>query len=51
MQVHPIQRRKLYQEVLDRLMARIESGEISPGDQLPSERVDGNVCRWPRGGA
>lgn len=33
-----IQRRKLYQEVLDRLMARIESGEIAPGDQLPSER-------------
>jgi DNA-binding FadR family transcriptional regulator len=38
MQVQPIQRRKLYQEVLDRLMARIESGEIAPGDQLPSER-------------
>lgn len=34
----PIQRRKLYQEVLDRLMARIDSGEIAPGDQLPSER-------------
>lgn len=34
----PIQRRKLYQEVLDRLMARIESGEIAPGAQLPSER-------------
>jgi DNA-binding FadR family transcriptional regulator len=34
----PIQRRKLYQEVQDRLMARIESGEIKPGDQLPSER-------------
>ncbi|QCP50320.1 transcriptional regulator NanR [Trinickia violacea] len=33
-----IQRRKLYQEVLDRLMDRIRSGEIAPGDQLPSER-------------
>ncbi|WP_321790576.1 transcriptional regulator NanR [Burkholderia pyrrocinia] len=33
-----IQRRKLYQEVLDRLMERIKSGEIAPGDQLPSER-------------
>jgi DNA-binding FadR family transcriptional regulator len=33
-----IQRRKLYQEVLDRLMARITSGEIAPGDQFPSER-------------
>jgi GntR family transcriptional regulator, sialic acid-inducible nan operon repressor len=33
-----IQRRKLYQEVLDRLMERIRSGEIAPGEQLPSER-------------
>lgn len=34
----PIQRRKLYQEVLDRLMARIEAGDFPPGAQLPSER-------------
>jgi DNA-binding FadR family transcriptional regulator len=34
----PIQRRKLYQEVLDRLMQRIERAELQPGDQLPSER-------------
>jgi len=34
----PIPRRKLYQDVLDRLMRRIESGEIRPGDQLPPER-------------
>jgi DNA-binding FadR family transcriptional regulator len=34
----PIQKRKLYQEVLDRLMQRIQSGEIRPGDQLPPER-------------
>jgi GntR family transcriptional regulator, sialic acid-inducible nan operon repressor len=33
-----IPRRKLYQEVLDRLMDRIRSGEIAPGAQLPSER-------------
>lgn len=33
-----IQRRKLYQDVLDRLMARIRSGDIAPGAQLPSER-------------
>jgi DNA-binding FadR family transcriptional regulator len=33
-----IQRRKLYQEVLDRLMERIRSGGIAPGSQLPSER-------------
>jgi GntR family transcriptional regulator, sialic acid-inducible nan operon repressor len=34
----PIQRRKLYQDVLERLMRRIESGEIGPGDPLPPER-------------
>lgn len=33
-----IQRRKIYQEVLDRLMVRIGSGAIAPGAQLPSER-------------
>lgn len=36
--IDPIPRRKLYQEVLDRLLARISSGEYAPGDQLPSER-------------
>ena len=34
----PIARRKLYQEVQDRLLQRINAGEIRPGDQLPSER-------------
>lgn len=34
----PIQRRKLYQEVLNRLRQRIHSGELAPGDHLPSER-------------
>jgi len=38
MMIEPIQKRKLYQEVFDRLLRRIESGELSPGDQLPSER-------------
>lgn len=38
MKPEPISRRKLYQEVLNRLLARIESGEIEPGDALPSER-------------
>jgi GntR family transcriptional regulator, sialic acid-inducible nan operon repressor len=34
----PIQRRKIYQEVVDRLLLRIRSGEWKSGDQLPSER-------------
>lgn len=33
-----IQRRKLSQAVLDRLKERIDSGELAPGEQLPSER-------------
>lgn len=36
--VNPIQKRKLYQDVVERLMQRIEAGEIRPGDQLPPER-------------
>lgn len=38
MNTEPIQRRKLYQEVEQRLLERIRSGEIGPGQQLPSER-------------
>lgn len=38
MSTEQIQRRKLYQEVLDRLLHRIRSGELAPGEQLPSER-------------
>lgn len=34
----PIPKRKLYQAVVDRLMARIMSGELKPGQKLPSER-------------
>ncbi len=36
--MEPIQRRKLYHEVFDRLQERIRSGELAPGDHLPSER-------------
>lgn len=34
----PIPRRKLYQEVLDRLIAQLSNGAYAPGDKLPSER-------------
>lgn len=34
----PIQRRKLSSEVRDRLLAWLGSGEMQPGDRLPSER-------------
>ena len=38
MRQEPIHRRKLSHEVVERLLSRIESGEIAPGDPLPSER-------------
>ena len=38
MSVDQIPRRKLYHEVLARLHQRIRSGELAPGDHLPSER-------------
>jgi DNA-binding FadR family transcriptional regulator len=38
MSSQPIVRRKLADEVRDRLLAMIRSGELRPGDRLPSER-------------
>jgi DNA-binding FadR family transcriptional regulator len=38
MSTEPISRRKLYQEVLERIQLRISNGELGPGQQLPSER-------------
>ncbi|MFN9773623.1 MAG: GntR family transcriptional regulator, partial [Burkholderiales bacterium] len=34
----PIRRRKLCDEIAERLMARIRDGELAPGEPLPSER-------------
>jgi len=39
MSVEPIPRRKLYQEVADRLLARIHAGEFAAEERLPSERT------------
>jgi DNA-binding FadR family transcriptional regulator len=35
----PIRRRKLYEEVVERIEAGILNGRYGPGDQLPSERI------------
>jgi DNA-binding FadR family transcriptional regulator len=35
----PIPRRKLSHEIKDRLVKIIESGELRPGDKMPSEQV------------
>lgn len=37
--IEPIVRRKLSDEVFDRLENMITSGELTPGDEMPSERV------------
>ena len=34
----PIQRRKLYHEVAERIAEEISNGTFAPGDRLPSER-------------
>ena len=34
----PIQRRRLYEEVMERIMASIKEGSMRAGDALPSER-------------
>ena len=38
-QSEPIVRRKLSDEVFARLKRMIESGELQPGDEMPSERT------------
>ncbi|WP_102347954.1 FadR/GntR family transcriptional regulator [Bacillus sp. Marseille-P3661] len=40
MDIKPIKKRKrIYQEIIDRIKESIESGELSSGDKLPSERA------------
>lgn len=34
----PIERRKLYEQLAERLLARITQGRLAPGDPLPTER-------------
>jgi GntR family transcriptional regulator, sialic acid-inducible nan operon repressor len=36
--MEPVQKKKLYVEVLDRIMAAISTSEFPPGSQLPSEK-------------
>ncbi|KWI57917.1 GntR family transcriptional regulator [Burkholderia pseudomultivorans] len=38
MSIHPIQNRRLYQQIADKLGALIESGDFPPGSYLPPER-------------
>jgi DNA-binding FadR family transcriptional regulator len=38
MMKEPIERRRLYQEVMDRIISMIEEEELRPGDFLPAER-------------
>ena len=34
-----MKKRKLYEDIVDQLMAKIQSGELQPGMRLPAERV------------
>ena len=36
--MEPVQKKKLYHDVLDRLMSAISTSEFPPGSQLPSEK-------------
>ncbi|WGF87576.1 transcriptional regulator NanR [Marinivivus vitaminiproducens] len=38
LRAQPIRRRKLYEEIVERLEAMMIAGELAPGDQLPPER-------------
>ena len=45
----PIERRRLYQEVMDRLIRLIREEGLTPGDHLPSERDEGRDFSAERG--
>lgn len=38
LQFEPIQTRRTFEEICERIRARIDSGELKPGDKLPAER-------------
>ncbi|HET7578339.1 MAG TPA: FadR/GntR family transcriptional regulator [Bacillales bacterium] len=38
MKLTPVKKRRIYHDIIEQIKAAIESGEIKPGEQLPSER-------------
>lgn len=57
MEIRPLRRSTLYQEIVEQLQERILSGELAPGERLPTERelakasaspVRRCARRWPR---
>lgn len=44
----PIERRKVYELVADRILADIEERRMRPGDRLPTERTLAELCRVSR---
>jgi len=47
--IDPTSDRPAYRQIADQLRAAIESGELGPGEQLPSERGLMDECRTARG--
>jgi len=44
----PVQKRRIYQEIIEQIQSMIERGELKPGDRLPSERELAETCRVSR---
>lgn len=38
MELQPIKTRKIYEEIVEQIRKLVASGELKPGDRLPSER-------------
>lgn len=38
MNLKPIQKKRVYQEIIEQIQTMINNGEVKPGDKLPSER-------------
>ncbi|MBC7189473.1 FadR family transcriptional regulator [Candidatus Aerophobetes bacterium] len=44
----PVQKRRIYQEIIEQIQSMIERGELKPGHKLPSERELAEICRVSR---
>lgn len=48
MKLKPVQQKRVYQDIIEQIKASIESGELKPGEKLPSERELANMLSVSR---
>jgi len=48
LKLKPVQQKRVYQDIIEQIKASIESGELKPGEKLPSERELANMLSVSR---